>query len=188
MFTYQFNNKNSLELFTVYSQTSFNLIPLSAQLSTAVFSPYFSANLGLDIFFSGQEKDKYKTGLVGLTWNQQINSNLKLKWMISSFSDNESQNYDISGDYLFGERDFDKTSTDFGKIVNPLGIGSNQNFARDNLNIHLYSFAHKGYLNKGNQYLQWGVSAELQTVQDQLHEWSYEDSVRIFPPTHSGFP
>ncbi len=186
LFTYQINNKNSLELFTVYSQTSFNLIPLSAQLSTAVFSPYFSANLGLDIFFSGQEKDKYKTGLVGFTWNQQINTNLKLKWMISSFSDNESQNYDITGDYLFGERDFDKTSTDFGKIVNPLGIGSNQNFARDNLNIRLYSFAHKGYLNKRNQYLQWGVSAELQTVQDQLHEWSYEDSVGYSLPLIPG--
>ncbi len=186
LFTYQFNNKNSLELFTVYSQTSFNLIPLSEQLSTAVFSPYFSANLGLDIFFSGREKDKYKTGLMGLTWNQQLNSNLKLKWMISSFSDNESQNYDITGDYLFGERDFDKTSTDFGKIVNPLGVGSNQNFARDNLNIHLYSFAHKGYLNKGNQYLQWGISAELQTVQDQLHEWSYEDSVGYSLPLAPG--
>jgi hypothetical protein len=186
LFTYQFSNKNSLELFTVYSQTSFNLIPSSSQLSTAVFSPYFSADLGLDIFFSGQEKDKYKTGLAGLTWNQQINANLKLKWMVSSFSDNESQNYDITGDYLFGERDFDKTSTDFGKIVNPLGIGSNQNFARDNLNIHLYSFAHKGYLNKPNQYLQWGVSAELQTIQDQLHEWSYEDSVGYSLPLLPG--
>ena len=70
LFTYQLNQKNSLELFTVYSRTSFSLIPSSAQLSTAVFSPYFSANLGLDIFFTGQEKDKYKTGLVGLTWNQ----------------------------------------------------------------------------------------------------------------------
>ena len=186
LFTYQFNIKNSLELFTVYSQTSFNLIPSSEQLSTAVFSPYFSANLGLDIFFSGQEKDKYKTGLVGLTWNQQINANLKLKWMISSFSDNESQNYDITGDYLFGERDFDKTSADFGKIVNPLGIGSNQNFARDNLNIHLYSFSQKGYLNKGYQYLQWGVSAELQTIHDQLHEWSYEDSVGYSLPLIPG--
>jgi CarboxypepD_reg-like domain/TonB-dependent Receptor Plug Domain len=186
LFTYQLNNKNSLELFAVYSQTSFNLVPLSEQLSTAVFSPYFSANLGLDIFFSGQEKDKYKTGLVGLTWNQQVKTNLKLKWMVSSFSDNESQNYDITGDYLFGERDFDKTSTDFGKIVNPLGVGSNQNFARDNLNIHLYSFAHKGYLNKANQYLQWGVSAELQTIEDQLHEWSYEDSVGYSLPLIPG--
>ena len=186
LFTYQFNKKNSLELFTVYSQTSFSLIPLSAQLSTAVFSPYFSADLGLDIFFNGQEKDKYKTGLAGLTWNQQVNKKLKLKWMLSTFSDVESQNYDITGDYLFGERDFDKSSPDFGKIINPLGVGSNQNFARDNLKIHLYSFAHKGYLNRENQFLQWGVAAELQTIQDQLHEWVYEDSTGYSLPYQPG--
>jgi CarboxypepD_reg-like domain/TonB-dependent Receptor Plug Domain len=186
LFTYQLDLKNSLELFTVYSQTSFNLIPSSAQLSTAVFSPYFTANLGLDVFFSGQEKDKYKTGLLGLTWNQQINKNLKLKWMLSTFSDIENQNYDITGDYLFGERDFDISSSDFGKIVNPLGIGSNQNFARDNLDIHLYSFNHKGFLNKENQYLQWGFGAELQTINDQLHEWLYEDSVGYSIPFQPG--
>jgi CarboxypepD_reg-like domain/TonB-dependent Receptor Plug Domain len=186
LFTYQFNPKNSLELFMVYSQTSFNLIPLSAQLSTAVFSPYFTANLGLDIFFEGQEKDKYKTGLIGLTWNQQVDHNLKLKWMVSSFSDIENQNYDITGDYLFGERDFDKSSADFGKIINPLGVGSNQNLARDQLNIHLYSFAHKGYLTKENQFLQWGIAAELQTIQDYLHEWIYEDSVGYSIPYQPG--
>jgi hypothetical protein len=176
LFTYHLNKKNALELFTVYSQTSFSLIPLTEQLSSAVFSPYFSANLGLDIFFNGQEKDKYKTGLVGLSWNQQLNKNLRLKWMLSTFSDIESQNYDITGDYLFGERDFDKSSPEFGKIVNPLGVGSNQNFARANLKIHLYSFSHKGYLNKENQFLQWGIAAELQTIQDQLHAWIYTDS------------
>jgi hypothetical protein len=186
LFTYQLNHHNTLELFTVYSQTSFSLIPQSAQLSTAVFSPYFSANLGLDIFFNGQEKDKYTTGLVGFTWNKQVNKDLRLKWMISTFRDKESQNYDITGDYLFGERDFDKSSADFGKIINPLGIGSNQNLARDNLTINLYSFAHKGYLTKENQFLQWGVGAELQTVKDQLHEWVYEDSTGYSIPYQPG--
>ncbi len=186
LFSYQLNPKSSLELFTVFSQTFFNLIPASAQLSTAVFSPYFTANLGLDIVYAGQEKDKYKTGLIGLTWNQQINKNLKLKWLLSTFSDKESQNYDITGDYLFGERDFDKSSPDFGKITNPLGTGSNQQFARDNLQIHLYSFAHKGYLSKENRFLQWGVGAELQTVQDHLHEWLYEDSAGYSLPYQPG--
>ncbi len=186
LFTYQLNSKNSLELFTVNSQTSFNLIPESAQLSTAVFSPYFTVNLGLDIFFSGQERDKYKTGLAGLAWNQQLNKNLKLKWLLSTFSDIESQHYDISGDYLFGERDFDPSSADFGKIVNPLGTGTNQNYARDNLDIHLYSFAQKGYLTKENQFIQWGVSAELQTIRDELHEWTYEDSAGYSIPFQPG--
>lgn len=186
LFTFQINQKNSFEFFTIYSQTSFNLIPRSSQLSTAVFSPYFSANFGLDIFFSGQEKDKYKTGLAGLTWNRQVNKNLKLKWILSTFSDLESQNYDITGDYLFGERNFDKGSPDFGIIINPLGIGSNQNFARDNLKTHLYSFAHKGYLNKENQFLQWGLGAELQTILEQVHEWVYEDSVGYSLPFQPG--
>ena len=186
LFSYQLNPKNSLELFTVYSQTSFNLVPQSSQLSAAVFSPYFSADLGLDIFFSGQEKDQYQTGLAGLTWNQQISNNLKLKWMISGFSDNENQNYDITGDYLFGERNFDKGSADFGKIVNPLGIGSDQNFARDHLNIHLLSFIHKGYLSKKNQYMQWGIGAEQQTIHDQLHQWELMDSVGYSLPYQPG--
>ena len=186
LFTYDLNQKNTLELFTVYSRTSFSLIPLSTQLSTAVFSPYYSVNLGLDIFFNGQEKDQYKTGLIGLTWNQQVNKKLRLKWMFSAFSDMENQNYDITGDYLFGERDFDKSSPNFGKITNALGIGSNQNFARDNLDIHLYSFAHKGYLNKENQFMQWGLSADLQTIQDHLHGWIYEDSVGYSIPYQPG--
>ncbi len=186
LFTYQLNKKNALELFTVYSQTSFSLIPLTEQLSAAVFSPYFSANLGLDIFFNGQEKDKYKTGLIGLTWNQQVNKNLRLKWMLSTFSDIENQNYDITGDYLFGERDFDRSSPEFGKIINPLGVGSNQNFARDNLAIHLYSFSHKGYLSKEGQYLQWGIAAELQTIQDHLHGWVYSDSTGYSLPFQPG--
>ncbi|HVY76083.1 MAG TPA: TonB-dependent receptor, partial [Puia sp.] len=71
LFTYQLNEKNSIELFGVYSKTAFSLIPESAQLTTAVFSPYFSTNLALDVFFNGQEKDRYETGLIGLTWNQQ---------------------------------------------------------------------------------------------------------------------
>jgi len=186
LFTYQFNERNSLELFTVFSQTSFQLTPLSEQLSAAVFSPYFSANLGVDIFFSGQEKDSYRTGLAGLTWNQQVRSNLRLKWMLSTFSDRENQNYDITGDYIFGERDFDRSSPDFGKIINPLGVGSNQNYARDMLNIRLYSFAHKGYLNKENQYWQWGAGAEWQNINDNLHGWIYEDSVGYALPYEPG--
>src|SRR5207253_2061272 len=53
--TYQLNEKLQLELLGVLSGTKFLLIPESAQKSTAVFSPLFSANLGLDIFFEGQE-------------------------------------------------------------------------------------------------------------------------------------
>ncbi|MFI5123703.1 MAG: carboxypeptidase-like regulatory domain-containing protein [Chitinophagales bacterium] len=186
LFTYRLNQKNSLELFSVYSKTAFSLIPQSAQLTTAVFSPYFSSNLALDVFFNGQEKDRYETSLLGLTWNQQLNKNLKLKWMISEFSDREKEAYDITGDYLFGERDFDKSSANFGNIVNPLGEGTYQNYARNQLNIDILNLSHKGFLNKKNHYLLWGLSAARETVHDHLNEWQYQDSAGYSLPNQPG--
>ena len=79
-----------------------------------VFSPLFTANLGLDIFFDGQEKDNYNNNIVGFSLDQTVNKKVKLKWMASHYDDNENENFDITGAYLFGERDFDKTKPTFG--------------------------------------------------------------------------
>jgi hypothetical protein len=127
MLTYQFNSKWTAELFTNFSQTKFTLVPEFSQQTASVFSPFFSANLGLDIFFNGREEDRYKTNMIGLSIQQQVRKNLKLKWMASYFGDKEQESVDITGAYLFGERDFDKSKPSFGLIVNPLGAGVFQN-------------------------------------------------------------
>jgi hypothetical protein len=54
-----------LEALANLSQTKFSLTPTESQLTAAVFSPLYSQNLGLDIFFEGHEKDKYNTNFVG---------------------------------------------------------------------------------------------------------------------------
>jgi CarboxypepD_reg-like domain/TonB-dependent Receptor Plug Domain len=176
LLTYQFNNKWSAELLGNFSQSKFALTPEFSQQTASVFSPYFSANLGLDIFFNGKEEDRYKTNMIGLSINQQVRKNLKLKWMASFFQDNEKESIDITGAYLFGERDFDKSKPTFGLIINPLGAGVFQNFARNKLNINVFNISHKGYLDKGNHAIQWGVSADRQTINDKLNEWQYQDS------------
>ena len=185
---YQLNSRTQLELLGTLSQTRFNLIPQSAELTSAIFSPYYTADLGLDINFSGQEKDNYQANLLGLSLIQQINPRLRLKWMASRFEDKEQQNYDITGQYLFGERDFDKSSATYGEITNPLGAGTYQNFARDNLDIDVYNATHKGYLTLNHHYLQWGVSAERQAVHNQQNEWQYQDSAGYSLPYDPGVP
>ncbi|MEO5591669.1 MAG: TonB-dependent receptor [Chitinophagaceae bacterium] len=176
LLTYQFNNKWSAELLGNFSQTKFTLVPAFSQQTASVFSPYFTANLGLDIFFDGKEEDRYKTNMAGLSINQQVRKNLRLKWMASFFQDNENESLDITGAYLFGERDFDKSKPTFGAIVNPLGAGIFQNHARNKLNIDVWNISHKGYLDKGRHAVQWGVSADRQTIDDKLNEWQYQDS------------
>lgn len=186
--TYQFNPRTSLEFLGTLSQTRFHLIPQSSQLTSSIFSPYYSANLGLDIFFSGQEKDEYQANLLGLSLTQQVNPRLRLKWMASRFDDIETQNYDITGQYLFGDRDFDKSSATYGEITNPLGAGTYQNFARDHLDIAVWNATHKGYLTLNHHFLQWGVSGERQIVHDQLDQWQYQDSAGYSIPYNAGVP
>ena len=174
--TYQVSQKLQLELLGIISGSRFTLVPESAQKSTAVFSPLFTANLGLDIFFEGQEKDNYNTNLVGLSLDQSVNKRMKLKWMANRYADNENENFDITGAYLFGERNFDKTQPTFGQIINPLGAGIFQNYARNKLNIEVYDFSHKGSLDNGKHFIQWGASIDHTIIHDKLNEWEFRDS------------
>jgi hypothetical protein len=174
--TYTFNPKLSVELLGNISSTKFTLIPASSQKSSAVFSPVFTANIGLDIFFEGQERDRYFTNMVGLSIVQQPRTNLRLKWMLSRFENDEKENFDIAGYYLFGERDFDNTRPTFGQIVNPLGAGVFQNYARNTLNIEVYNASHKGSLDRGRHFIQWGVGVDRTLIKDKLNEWEFQDS------------
>lgn len=185
LFTYQFNDKWSAELFGNISRTKFTLIPEFSQQTSSVFTPVLSANLGLDIFFDGKEEDRYQTNMIGLAVIQQVKKNLRLKWMVSRFENDEKESVDITGAYLFGERDFDKSNSTFGLIVNPLGAGVFQNYSRNRLNISVLNVGHRGYLNQGKHYIQWGITAEQQKVQDQLNEWQYQDSAGYSLPHNS---
>ena len=174
--TYKISQKLQLEVLGIISGSRFSLIPESAQKSTAVFSPLFTANLGLDIFFDGQEKDNYSNNLIGVSLVHSVNKKVKLKWMMSRYGDNENENFDITGAYLFGERSFDKTKPDFGKIINPLGAGVYQNYARNALDIQVYNFSHKGSYELGKHFLQWGAGIDHTIINDHVNEWEFQDS------------
>ena len=176
LISYKISQKFQLDLLGIISGSRFSLVPESAQKSTAVFSPLFTANIGLDIFFEGQEKDSYNTNLVGLSLNQTVSNRIKLKWMASHYADNENENFDITGYYLFGERNFDKSSAAFGQITSPLGAGVFQNYARNKLNIEVYNVSHKGSFDKGKHFVQWGASIDHTLINDKLNEWEYQDS------------
>ncbi len=176
LFTYDMNERWQWELLGLFSQTKFTLIPEEAQLTSSVFSPLFSANLGLDIFFEGREEDRYSSNMLGISATNLINKNIRLKWMLSRLDDDEKEYYDISGAYLFGECDFDRSKPTFGLIVNPLGAGVFMNHARNKLGITDWNFSHKGSWETGKHFVQWGLTAEKTLVNDYLNEWEAQDS------------
>ena len=184
--TYQVSNRLQLELLTNFSGTKFNLIPESAQKTTSVFSPLFTSNLGLDISFEGQERNAYKTSMIGLSALYTPNKKLRLKWMLSRFQNKENENFDIAGAYLFGDRDFDNSSSSFGQIVNPLGAGFYQNYGRNQLDIAVWNGSLKGSVDKGKHFIQFGNSIEQTNIDDRLYEWEYQDSAGYSLPLNTG--
>jgi CarboxypepD_reg-like domain/TonB-dependent Receptor Plug Domain len=176
LLNYQINSKWQAELLSNISQTKFKLVPQFSQLTSSVFSPFFTANIGVDIFFDGQEKDQYQTNMLGFSLTNQVNKKLKLKWMASRFENDERENIDIVGAYLFGERDFDKRNATYGLIVNPLGAGVYQNFDRNKLNIENWNVSHKGNYEQGKHAYQWGLSYDKTSIADKLNEWELQDS------------
>ena len=176
LLTYAPSSKWQMDLLANVSKSKFTLFPEESKLTSSVFSPLFSQNIGVDIFFDGQEKDAYQTNMIGFSTTWQATKNFRLKGMISSFENDETENIDITGAYLFGDRDFDKNNTTFGQIVNPLGAGLFQNFSRNRLNIKVNNFSIKGNLDKKKHALQFGNSIDRQTIDDRLNEWEYNDS------------
>lgn len=174
--TWQPKTKWLFEAMTNLSKTKFKFNPEFSNQTSSVFSPFFTANLGLDVYYAGGETDAYQTNMVGIATTFQPKKNLKLKWMLSYFNNQEEEAFDIQGAYLFGERDFDRSKSTFGLIVNPLGAGVFQNYARNKLNIELLSATHKGSLEKGKHFYQWGHTVEQQKINDKLNEWEMQDS------------
>ncbi len=184
LLTWQLSRKWQLEALGNFSQTRFTLYPEESKLTASVFSALYSQDVGVNINFSGREKDAYNTNFAGVSAVNQTNKKLRLKWMLSYFEDDENENQDITGAYIFGERDIDENSASFGNITNPLGQGVYQNFARNALNIQVYNAQHKGYYSAGKHYLQWGNSIERQKINDHQNEWHYNDSAGYSLPYH----
>ena len=186
LFTYKISEKLQLELLGILSSSKFTFYPESVKKTSSVFSPFYTANLGLDIYFEGQEKDNYLTSLIGATIVHSPSKKMKLKWMLSRFTDSEKENYDITGAYLFGDRDFDNNSSTFGEIINPLGAGIYQQYARNSLEIEVWNAAHRGTYDAGKHFIQWGNSIENTNINDQLRQFEYRDSAGYSLPYQTG--
>ena len=176
LLSYKLSDRWQVDLLAIFSRTGFSMIPESARKSSAVFSPLFTANVGLDIYFEGREEDTYRNALIGVTATQKVNNKLTLKWMAGRFEDHEKEHFDITGAYLFGERNFDQSSAEFGQIINPMAAGVNQRFARNDLDIIVNQFSHKGTWNMRRNYIQWGAGISRVNITDHTNEWEYNDS------------
>lgn len=157
----------------------YRFVPVESETSFGTFNDA----LKLQIYFDGQERDKYEVMMGGLaaTWSMP-NNKLRLKWMTSAYTTRETEAFDIIGQYYIGEIEKNMGEQDFGDITRILGVGTYQDWARNKLRAVIANAEHRGYADLGGNFITWGLKYQHEKIDDAINEWYRIDSAEYNIP------
>ena len=173
-----------------FSQNSYEFVPDSVSSSFGTMQQA----LNKTIWYEGQEKDMFRTAFVALSATHQLRKNIRLGFDLSGFYTHEQETFDISSEYVLSEKPADGSSSPppSGETINSnvpngsvLGTGKFHEHARNTLQAGMLTLAHKGEWKKGENTLQWGVSGQVEMINDRINEWEWRDSMGYSLPNLS---
>jgi outer membrane receptor for ferrienterochelin and colicin len=118
----------------------------------------------------------------GLAFKFKPNSKSIYKIVGSAWQLNESENYNIIGEYYLDEIESNFDSDNFGKVKNNLGIGTFQDWTRNTLKGNIYNLGVRNTHLLQNHTLEWGASIQHESFNDQISEWERIDSAGFSIP------
>jgi len=175
---YDLSTDWELEFIGNYSRNLYRFVPENRVTTTGVVNRV----IRLRVFFDGQEEDKYVNGMGGLAAIYKPNPDLRLKFMASGYGAIESEAFDISGQYWLDEVETSFGSEEFNESAFNLGVGTFQDWARNELRAQVGNIGHKGYWSKNKHEIRWGGRAQHEIIDDKLSEWGRLDSAGFSIP------
>ncbi len=169
--TYQFNSKLDLTFLGNFSQNSYQFIPQDRETSFGTYS----TGRKLSVYFEGQEQDLFRTLYGAFSLNYKPIKGMKISLLASTFYTNESETYDILGEYVLSEVKMDLDPTK--QTGASLGVGKYQQHARNRLNATVSNLSHLGEYDLENHKLKWGLNIQNEIISDKIGEWEWRDSV-----------
>lgn len=181
---YDFNEKWNLSFLGYYSRNRYIVTPSSRETDFGTVSEV----LRFEVYFDGNETDRYELFQGGLTLGFKPKKNIELKLIASAFNTDEMETYDIRGQYWIGQVENNPGSEEFGEVVQNKGVGTYLEHARNYFNAKVFTLEHKGSHVTDNQFLKWGVRFQHQMVNDILNEWEMIDSAGYSLPFPTNIP
>lgn len=181
---YQPTEKTELELLLGLSNNKFSFIPETQSTTTGSFNQV----MRLSVFFDGNEKSYFDNRMGGLAFKYKPNSKSIYKIVGSAWYLNESENINIIGEYYLDEIESDFDSDNFGKVKNNLGIGTFQEWTRNQLQGNIFNFGLRNTHILGKHILDWGASVQYESFADQISEWDRIDSAGFSIPYTGVYP
>jgi hypothetical protein len=178
---YFVNEKFNIDFLGNYARNSYKLIPQSRQTDFGTLNDA----IRLSIYFDGQELDRFDTYFGAFSGNYSPRKNVNLKFITSAFQTNESETYDVQGEYYLDQLETDMGKDQFGHVAFNLGTGAFLNHARDYLNANVFNAEHKGTIIGKKLVQYWGVQYQREYFNYQLSEWQMIDSAGYTLPHSS---
>lgn len=154
------------------SQNKYNFEPLTRQTNFGTIDE----PIALQIFYDGQEKDRYQTLFGAFKASFDYNENNTFKFISSVYHTQEQEYFDIFAAYFLGEVDGNIGSDTFGDVKFNRGIGTQLNHGRNDLDALIVNTEIKGFHKIKENTVEWGLKYTIEDIRDRLVEWEVIDS------------
>jgi len=181
VYQYNFSPKFNIGFLGNLNLGQFKLVPTNRETQFGTLS----TTLRLDVDYTGQEIDDYRTVGSGVTATYSPQPNLTVKFINSYFNTIERERFDIKGGYIFGEVNQSLPTDVFSPVINNRTIGSYYDYARNSLNTQIFASEIKVDQNFNSHVFSWGLKYDRSHYVDRLNEYNYADSSGYILPDHS---
>lgn len=178
--TYQFSKKFDLGFLGNISINDYKNEPLNRQTNFGTLTEPRS----LTVNYEGNQNNRYSTAFGALKGTYKLNDDIDLKLISSIYHTTEEEYSDILAQYELGSVDTDLGGDSLGEPTSSMGIGSQFNRTRNDLDALIFNLQQKGVYRKNDTKFEWGVKYTHEDIRDQLRESEFIDSVgfNVRPP------
>jgi len=182
---YKISPKFDLSFLGNITSNTYNYAPKTRQTNFGTLQN----PIALLVFYEGQEQDAYSTYFGALNGSYQVNENLNLQLIGSSFHTTEQEYFDILAQYRLGEVNSNIGDENLGEVEFSEGIGGQINHARNDLDALITTIEHRGDYKKNKNHFQWSIKYTNEDIRDRVVEWEVIDSAgfSINPPNLDQF-
>ncbi|HSW68393.1 MAG TPA: TonB-dependent receptor [Bacteroidales bacterium] len=181
---YRFNEQSELSFLGNFARNNYRVVPSDRETAFGTLNEAYRFR----VYFDGQEVARFENFMGALSYSYQPSDRLNLRFTGSAFRSLENETFDLLGQYWIGRLDTDPGSTEYGEVIEAIGVGSYLNHARNSLDAFVQSIEHRGIYAGELTSWRWGLRFQHESIYDRLNEWEMIDSAGYSIPHPPDFP
>lgn len=174
--TYRLNTKLKFNFLGSFSKNDLDLYPKSRETTFGTLTTPYK----LSVNYTGQENDLFQTTSGALSTIFEPNKRLTLTADIAAHHSKEREYFDINSIYILGVID-----PETGNYTSTLDTAGQIDHARNDLDLLVTSFQHRGKYKIKNGDIEWGFKFQNEDIRDRLNEYHRIDSADYIRPVTS---